>query len=189
MRRIGLVPAVFCALGVFPSLHYGSPDDVVHRMQLPGKSWGVSVAIPGFKIEEQWTREDASGMMISGANGETGVVLSLYLERESKNRSSAWCRTEYFSKALGSPARKSMVKKWEAEALALGQYMIASVGDVKLRQMHVNAYLGKEDVCMDLHLSKASFEAADRALFDAILSTVHVFDGSEEETAGEGGNL
>ena len=42
------------------------------------------------------------------------------------------------------------------------------------RQMHMNAYLAEEDVCMDLHLSKVNFEEAERALFEETFSSVRI---------------
>ena len=143
-------------------------------VKLPGKSWSVSISIPGFKVVRDEAREDGGMTVMMATNDETGVNVSMFLEREKDLPASVECRARYFDRALGTPSRKSAVKRWETESFALGQYLIAEAEGIKFRQMHVNAYRGIEDVCLDIHLSKVRFEESERGLFETLIDSVEV---------------
>jgi hypothetical protein len=145
-----------------------------YSIRLPGKEWSVSLSIPGYKVEKEETRGDETGIMMAGSHQGRKLNLSIFLEREKRPRNAEQCRKKYFGSALSSPLDKSDVRRWEAGALALGQYLIM-IGKIPgFGQMHMHAYLGEEDVCMDLHLSKVSFNEADRPLFEEVFSSVRI---------------
>jgi len=148
--------------------------DAEYILKLPGKSWGVSVSIPGFRVEREETHKDGSVSMMMASNRETGVTLSMFLELEDDRPSAVQCRARYFDRALGSDAAKSQIKRWETEDLALGQCLIDRVGGLRLGQMHVNAYRSIDDVCLDLHLSKVRFKEEERSHFETIIQSLRV---------------
>ncbi len=76
---------------------------------------------------------------------------------------------------------KSRIKKWESESLALGQYLAKVAEIASFEQMHMHAYLAKDDVCLDLYLSKVGFEEEDRRSFEEVFSTVEIIDVRDTE--------
>jgi len=145
-----------------------------YTMRLPGEQWAISVAIPGYKVEREQTREGRTGIMMGGTHEGQKMNLSIFLEREKGPRTSDQCRKKYFQPALSTSPEMSEIRRWETDALALGQYLINIKEMVAFDQMHMHAYLGKDDACLDLHLSKVGFEEADRALFDEVFSSVRI---------------
>jgi hypothetical protein len=109
-----------------------------------------------------------------GTHDTKHIALSIFLEREDGPSTSVQCRNKYFHKVLGRTDQKSNVREWETDALALGQYNLTMKELPSFSQMHMNAYMGKDDVCMDLHISKVGFQESDRPLFDEVFSSVRV---------------
>jgi hypothetical protein len=145
-----------------------------YSIRLPGKNWALSLSIPGYKVDKEEARGDQTGIMMVGSHEGRTIILSLFLEREKKPLNSEQCRKKYFEGALGSPYKKSDVRRWEAGAVALGQYLLTVREIPGFGQMHMNAYLGEEDVCIDLHLSKVNFDEADRPLFEEVFSSLRI---------------
>ena len=168
MNRPALLRSILAAAllsALLPAPIAAGPD--TYRMKLPDTVWAVSIDLTGFEIDREEMRDDETGAMVGATNPETGVILSLFLEKEKKERTSVQCRKKYFRKSLHSPIPKTEVAQWEEDRLAFGQYRVKGTGVT-----HLHAYLGRRDVCLDLHLSKGGFEESDRATFDAIVSSL-----------------
>jgi hypothetical protein len=150
-----------------------------YDLKLPGKEWAVSISIAGYAVQKEETSQDGNTSMMMASNEDSGMMLSLFLERERKDLSSESCRKRYFEKSLATPSDKTGVRRWDERAMALGEYTITSFEGTKVRNRHVHAYLGKDGVCMDLHLSKGHFEEDDGELFDSVISSVQVVPADE----------
>jgi tetratricopeptide (TPR) repeat protein len=188
MRQLTVVLVMICAcvipLAGAPFAEAQAAGDL-YEIRLPGMVWGIALELPGFQVVEKGTRPDQSSTMMRAENKSTGVIISVFLERERKALTSIQCRDKYWQKALRSPAKKSGVKSSENDQMALGEYVIKSYGDLQLMQKHVNAYVGVENMCVDIHLSKVQYTDDDAALFSAVLNSVQVKRADEHSRESE----
>ena len=165
-----------------------------HTMGLPGSGWAVALELPGFDVLGEQTRSDGQGRRMEAFHPETGVMLSLFVEREPTRRSTEECRDLYWNRTRRSPLPKRNVRTTERPPLSVMEYLVPSFQGRSLMQQNVNAYYGQDGICVDLHVSKTSYVPADSALFAAILRSVRITSAEEspaqtgKETTSEGGS-
>lgn len=149
-------------------------------LALRGKPWAVLVDVPGLTLEHSGESPGGSAV-VSGHSGETGVVASMTLSPAPGLGGPAEARATYFEKALLSPFEKHDVARSQRGAMAIGEYLIARHDGRDVRQKHVNAYLVRDGVWIDVHLSKVDFRPADQALFDGVLDSIRYSDAPDRE--------
>jgi len=180
-----LRPAAFslCFLAWAPSA--AAPQQSRHTLGLPGSGWGVSLELPGFELSREQIRSDGGGTMIEAINQESGMMISLFVEREPEQKGTEACRDLYWERMRRSPLPMRNVRTTEQPPLSVKQYLVPSFQGQRLVQQNANAYYGRDGVCVDLHLSKVRYVPADSALFQAILRSVRIED-VEASAAGAG---
>jgi hypothetical protein len=147
------------------------PSDSALELSFPGAGWRLHLALPGFQIEARERYQDGHGEMLRATNEKTGVVLSAFVLREPGPQTAESCRERYWPSAVGSPIAKTDVRRSQRGDMAIGEYTI-DLGTESLPDRHMNAYLGAQDGCVDVHLSKLPFEDGDAAVFAEVLRGV-----------------
>ncbi len=144
---------------------------------LPGLSWVVTLDAPGFELEADETHSDGRGRYLHAVNRQTDVILSVRLERSSTGRSARACREAAWAALRArSPFQMHDVRTSERGRLAVLEYHVPEFRGLAVRQKHLNAFLGKDDVCVDMHLSKVRFSPEDGRLFDELLGSVKLIE-------------
>ncbi|HYN14643.1 MAG TPA: tetratricopeptide repeat protein, partial [Terriglobales bacterium] len=75
------------------------------------------------------------------------------------------------------------VKYFTAGGMAAAEYLVPEVQGYKLRQQHLIACTAREDVYVDVHLSKTQFKQEEEPLFTSLINSVTIA-GSPSTTAG-----
>jgi len=145
-------------------------------LSLAGKTWSLLVDLPGFKRDDEGTRPDGSGTMIQASNKKTNLVASVFLESRSDLGSTEECKADYWAKASESPLPQSEVQHVTVGSMAAVHWLVREYRGLPLMQKNVNAYLYRDGVCIDVHLSKVQYEPKDEALFTAVLASVRFSD-------------
>ncbi|MEI9813766.1 MAG: hypothetical protein WDO18_14470 [Acidobacteriota bacterium] len=172
--------AVFFMTGFLTLLAENSGTfDAPLRISLPNKSWALQLSASGFTIRMNGPK--ASGRW--GLLAENGVsVISVTLEQVSKAANLSTCRDDILRR--GHPQGLYTVKgsklKQRGDMLIL-EYTIEELQGQSINEKNVRACLPKDDVYIDIHLSKASFEPADQAKLDAILDSVRIVANPSKE--------
>ncbi|HEV2690867.1 MAG TPA: hypothetical protein VGV35_20065, partial [Bryobacteraceae bacterium] len=116
-----------------------------------------------------------------------GLTLSITLEQVRGSASLDDCRKVFRARNKGNAElHPSDVKESQMGDMAVSEFVFTEVGGIQLRQKNVFACLAKEDVYVDIHLSKVGFTPKDQVLFTAILQAVHIADanlGSESQAS------
>ncbi len=170
---MGILAVAVISLASMPTSEVLAAGNL-YEIRLPGMAWSIALELPGFMVVKKGTSRDKSSAMMRAENVSTGVVISIFLDRERKPLNSSECRDKYWKKALRSPAQKTGVESSRIGQIAVGEYMIESFGGQQMMQKHVNAYMGVDNVCVDIHLSKIQYTDEDARLFSAILDSVQV---------------
>jgi len=66
------------------------------------------------------------------------------------------------------------VKRSERGPMALLEMRVPTYWGRAVNQQNVNAYLVRDGVWADVHLSRAGFKEEDRALFEKVLASVRI---------------
>lgn len=176
--------AVQAGLTLLRGVRHRQPDEVALRqsyeIQLPAQEWDVVLDIPGYIVLVEEMRPDQQGRMMRAANEQTGMILSLFLERERQSMSAQACRDHYWTKTLQSPLPKTAIRSWDTDTMALGEYMVEWMTGQRVMQKNVNAYMGVGTVCVDLHLSKVQYTDQDESLFSSVLKGVRIKSTTED---------
>jgi len=155
------------------SLLYADTDSEEIQLSLPDKTWALGIDLSDFKIENAEFNKGVTGRMLYAINSHTGIIISIFLEKAAFKGDSKVCREYYWNKAKQSPFQKDDLKFSEVGEKALVEYMIKTYQGITVNQKNVNAYMSKDDVWIDIHLSKTNFTPKDEELFNAILKSVN----------------
>lgn len=143
-------------------------------LSLPGKSWGVAMGLHGYDISINGTKGDGRRYVMA-SHRETGVNVSATLESAGEPATTAGCLAflEMLAKSpLARAARET--KLTTTSTLPSLEYTVQEFQGVKLAQRHVHLCYPKDDVYLDLHLSKVQFTPADEAHFRTFLDGVRI---------------
>lgn len=142
------------------------------RVEVRGKAWTVLVDLPGFRMFEP--RASAAGVetLVVGHDPETGLVASVILRRAEGARDAASCRDEDLGKIRAAHPDVADVRLSESAGAARATYVQPELDGSKIPQLHGHAWLHRDDVCVNVHVSKAGPDAGDADALERILGSV-----------------
>ena len=144
-------------------------------LSLPGYPWGVRLDLAGFAITADEMNSARTARRIAAENRESSITLTAFLERVPESMDAKACRTYYAARLQRSPIMKGIaVRMSELGELAVLDYLIKDFQGVPINQKHVNAYLGQDGACLDVHLSKIQFVSGDEASWQPVLDSIRL---------------
>lgn len=141
---------------------------VVHD---PAHRVSVLVDLPGFAMFKPRASEDGTGIVVLGENAGTGMVASVIL-REARGLDARGCRDEALARIRSATPGIVDVRTSEADGVARASYALPELRGQEIRQQHAHAFLARNGVCVNLHLSKADATPDDAARFEQILGSL-----------------
>ena len=144
-------------------------------MSYPGKAWKLALDLPGFEIDPFQVRPGGRGVRLTARNQATGMIVSAFLEEAHagwtavEHRDDAWKTMQ----ADTSMSRED-VKRSERGPLALLEMRVPTYWGRTVDQQNVTAFLVRDGVWADVHLSKVNFKESDRELFEKVLRSVRI---------------
>lgn len=149
------------------------------RMMLPEKNWALELPAPGFKITNlAYSPEGTDGVLYAG-NKDLGMIISLFLEKSPMKGDSRDCRKYYlgkWEKVKEMPFKREEIKMSERGQIAIVEYLVREAKGMKINHKHMNAFLVKDDIWIDVHISKVLYSPDDERLFDSILDSIRIND-------------
>jgi len=146
------------------------------QLSLPGKTWALEVDINGFKVKTNEIKPDGQAREFFAENNDTGIIMSISLEKATLEGNHLKCREFYWNKAKETPFKKDDIQMREAGEMAIVEYLIKEFREMEVNQKNLNAYLAKDDIWIDMHLSKVDFKPGDEHLFESILNQSKFID-------------
>jgi hypothetical protein len=146
-------------------------------MSYPGKAWKLALDLPGFEVDPFQVKPGGKGARLTARNAATGMIVSAFLEEAHagwtavENREDAW-------KAMQADAAmdRQDVKRSERGPLAILEMRVPTYWGREVNQHNVNAYLVRDGVRADVHISKVKFTESDRELFEKVLGSVRIVE-------------
>lgn len=146
----------------------------------PNKTWWVEVDSPGFAVKGKGRKPDGRYYLFAH-DARTNVILSVILEQAPNGADISACdahlqqRMESVEKLGVTPTDQ---KSSEFNSMMMMEYIIPTVDGKAVQQKNVVACAVKEDVYVDVHLSKAQFQPADEQELLDLLNHVEITSAS-----------
>jgi tetratricopeptide (TPR) repeat protein len=138
----------------------------------------LEIQTDGFVLQKSEIANDGFGTMMMASNPNSGLIVSVFLEKAPHKGDSREARKYYFGKPEKSGLPKQEVKLSDFGDLPIAEYRVKEFQGVRIDQKSVNAYLAKGDVWIDVHISKVQFTPTDQPLFDAMLKSIRIDESS-----------
>jgi hypothetical protein len=140
------------------------------RVEIMGKPWAVLVDLPGFRMFKPKRSDDGTGVLVLGQDPDSGMVASVILRPAGGARDAAGCRDADLPKIRDSSEVLDL-RVAAGGSAARASYSIAAPGSTKVRQDHGHAWLEREGICANVHVSKMAPAPGDAEAMDRILSS------------------
>lgn len=137
------------------------------RVAWPGKSWAVLVDLPGFRVGVR-RGEPAMGPAVLAVDPEGGVVATVTFREGGGARDAAACRERAIAARAALP-RTGALTRVEGTPARVAYVVTAKNG---VPEAHLHAFLARDGLCAEVHVSKADPSPEDRARLEAILGSV-----------------
>jgi tetratricopeptide (TPR) repeat protein len=173
-----------------PATH-ASPATATSDIWLPGKAWALQFDGAGFTTRDNEIQPDG-GRYFLAENTKTHILVSVFLEPAKPPAQPEECRHSLEEKAktnaaLASAKLKGVDYRTSGELQVL-EFTLPQFDGVPKNQKNIFGCLIKDDVFVDIHISKLFFRASDQPLFDALLQSIRILPKDAADTAVPIGN-
>ncbi|MGH9708795.1 MAG: hypothetical protein ACRD5R_18775 [Candidatus Acidiferrales bacterium] len=151
---------------------------------LPSEPWTLVFDTAGFKVNSNGLQPDGRAYLLA-ENQSTGLTLSAYLEMVSGKATTDDCKkfqNDRLKQKVGYKREK--VETRESAGMEILEFTIPEFEGLRVQQRNVFACIAKDNVYVDIHLSKTMFEPEQEQLFDTVLSSAHFVAGKSFSHAG-----
>lgn len=143
------------------------------------------VSIPGVKGvlelnvgKTTWdanVRADGKETQLQAMRRMDNVRITAFLQKVNFQASAENCRGKWWPlTAKNAPIKREELRQYDRDGAAVVEYIIPEFRGKALHQKSLHAYLGANDLCAEIHLSKDQFVSEDEKSFEEILSTVRL---------------
>ena len=142
----------------------------------PGKNWELKISSPGFAIESEGRQSDGREYLLAN-NSKTGIVLSITLEQSPNGADSKTC-PDFLRKRVDAMSQLGItdVKASEMNSMSVIELILPKPQGVPLQQKNLFVCTAKDDIYVDIHISKVQFQPSDESLFTDVLNHVQMID-------------
>ncbi len=141
-------------------------------LTLPKLDWALEIGGAELIVEHKEIAPDGKSARFVAADWTTGILISGFLEDRGRPATAEQCRDFYFAKLKDTPLKEEDIVQSKLGNMAVAEYIVKEYAGRRMDQKHVNAYLTKGNIWMDVHLSKLYFKEGERELFNTILRNV-----------------
>ncbi|MBC8105712.1 MAG: hypothetical protein H7Z14_03910 [Anaerolineae bacterium] len=136
-------------------------------VSLPDRKWQIALDHPGLNVLEDEMSPDKHARHLSAIDSTNGVNVSIFLEPAVTIGDAKTTRQFYFDRLKRSPLMIREDKFSEAGDIARVDYLLPDIN-----QRHVNLYIAKEGVWVDVHISVEDVKNERQGLIDQIAKSV-----------------
>jgi hypothetical protein len=147
-----------------------------HRLSLPEKNWALEVSLPDFSVSRNAVSPDGQAGRLDASVESKGFMLTIMLATALQAGTSKELRELGANALKQSPVEKDGFKLSEYKEFPMLEYLVKEFRGVRLNQKHYNAYIARDGVWIDIHLSKINFSSGDEKRFFEILDSVKIVD-------------
>lgn len=139
----------------------------------PQKTWALAFDGTGFQVKTNGLQPDGRAYLLA-ENETTKVVLSVFLEKAADPAKTESCQENQKQRLEQKVEyKREKVETRESAGMVIVEYTIPEFDGVPVLQRNLFACISKDDVFVDIHLSKTFFKAGQEALFLSVLDSAH----------------
>src|ERR1700722_1232123 len=171
--------AFVLSVAFFAATTLRAQDPAQTSIWLPARPWALQMQAPGFSIEKNDIQPDGRRYFLA-QNKANKMVASVYLEAMSGTPAAGECERSLHDKEvrfapLSSQSLKDVVYS-DKDGMEVLEYLLPDAKGAPIKQHNVFACLIKDNVFVDIHISKALYTPADNPDFDAVLASFRFVD-------------
>jgi tetratricopeptide (TPR) repeat protein len=168
-----------------------APAAATSDIWLPGKAWALEIDGAGFTARDNEIQPDGRRYFLA-ENAKTHMVVSVFLEVAKAPVQAEDCKHSLEEKAKSNAALASAKLKGVdyrvSGDLQILEFTLPEFDGVPKNQKNIFGCLIKDDVFVDIHISKLFFKASDQPLFDSLLQSIHFVAREASDTVVPAGN-
>jgi len=145
------------------------------RLDAPGKDWTLVMRVDGFAVETPELSPDGKSAAIGAEDKARGMMVTVFIEPAAKEGDSKTAREVYRKRLSASPFKMEDATESKRGEWAVLEYMLKARG---INQKHINAYMAKDGMWIDVHFSKGDYKSGDEARIYALIDGI-TFDASK----------
>jgi tetratricopeptide (TPR) repeat protein len=171
-----MVTACLVLLIALSALAQETPAPEKFSVWLPSKTWALELEAPGYVLKRNEIQPDGRRYFLA-ENEKTHMIASVFLENMKGSVAPDECQRSLKDKekrntSLTLNGLKSVAYR-ESEGMQILEFSMPEVNGVPANQKNIFACLIKDEVFVDIHLSKILFKAGDQPALEALLQSFH----------------
>src|SRR5262245_51729537 len=156
-----------------PGPPWRTPDGGILLASSDGE-WALGLSLPGYKLAPLELRNDPPGMKLSATHPKSPASVTVFFERAHEGMTASDYREDYWNRIQKMGVTRTDIQRSERGDFAILEFLMPSVAGAPLNQRSLNAFLVRDGVWIDVHISKAAYKPEDKAMFDSILDSLRV---------------
>ena len=189
--RAGLIVSVLIVSIACCAFAQDAPLPGALDVWLPAKPWALALQAPGFAVKANEIQRDGRRYFLA-ENGATRMIASVFLESMKSPALPGECKRSLQGKekqnaSLALNGLKGVTYR-ESDGMDILEFSLPEVNGVPANQKNVFACLIKDNVFVDIHVSKILFKAADQPALDQLMQSFHFVEKDPVTTAVPVGN-
>lgn len=154
----------------------------VQRLTVPGRAWALELNLPNFNVRQNLLSADGRARKLRADIESEGCVLTVNIVPASTPKVSSQDLRDLAAERLkaGAAANADGFKTSEYGRTPTIEYLVRDFKSQPVGQKHFYAYISRDNIWIDIHLSKAPFREGDEKLFRAILDSLRFTDSAGE---------
>ena len=168
-----------------------SNDEIKNTLSisLPDRTWAVEVQAEGFTLDDDQSAPGGK-RRIQASDDTRGITISVQLEQVNHEPTLDECRQSQRDRVKAFTGKLAMreIKYWDDGKMAFLQYFVPVYEGRPVKQNNLFACFSKENVFVDVHVSKLLFEPKDELMLSAVMGTVYVAENNAGSGSASGSN-
>ena len=146
----------------------------MRRLLVPGRTWAVELALPNFNVRHDALSADGRARKLRADIESEGYVVTVTIAPASTPRVSSKDLRDLAAERVRAETtvRRENFKTSEYRQTPTIEYLVRDFKGQPVNQKHLNAYVSRDNIWIDIHFSKNSFRDGDEKLFHAVLDTL-----------------
>jgi tetratricopeptide (TPR) repeat protein len=171
--------ALAAVISFFAAATLHAQDFTQNSIWLPARPWALQMQAPDFSVKANGIQPDGRRYFLA-ENKVNSMVASVYLEAMQGTPAAGECQRSLHDKEsrfapLSTQGLKDVVYS-EKDGMEILEYLLPDAKGAPIKQHNVFACLIKDNVFVDIHLSKSLYTPADKPAFDELLASFRFVD-------------